>query len=221
MNKRLKIIGILFGLIYIGILGFSLSSKLGEFSDGFMDGFNSVKTNPKKKIEKLYEIVSFDVHPKGERYGAELQNIKNGEMLKTKISSFTVKIPPQKITTTKLLTDIFSGILSFAMLFIVIAIPILLAIIIISIIRNDVFNLHNLNRLKWIGYLLVALFGIMLFFYVREYFTAKNLIDLQNYRIIFTMGESSLYLIMGVATLLFAEILKISTQMKEENELTI
>ncbi|MCL2597607.1 MAG: DUF2975 domain-containing protein [Paludibacter sp.] len=221
MNKRLKIIGILFGIIYIAIVGFNLTSHIAEISGGFMDGFNSVQKQPKNKIGRLYEIVQFDVQPKGERYNDELQNLKDDVTVKDQINTISVKIKPQKMTASKLLADIISGIFAFAMLFILIFIPILVFIIIRSIVKDDIFNSFNINRLRWIGYLLVAMFAFMLFIDIREYFKAKSMIELQNYQIVFTMGESYLYLIMGVATLLFAEILKISTQIKEENDLTI
>ncbi|MCL1867403.1 MAG: DUF2975 domain-containing protein [Paludibacter sp.] len=220
MNKRLKIIGVIFGIIYIAILGFNLPSQMGEFTDGFRDGFNSVQKTG-KRAGRLYDIMQFDVQPKGERYNDDLQNLASGETLKAKVSTFAVKIKPQEPSIGKELFVILSGIVAFAILFILIAIPILIVIIIRSIVRNNVFNLKNINLLKWIGYLLVALFVFILFLNIREYATAKSLIELQNYKIVFSMGDSYMYLIMGVATLLFAEILKIATKMKEENDLTI
>jgi len=221
MNKRLKIFGIIFGIIYIAIVFFNLTSHLSEMSSSFMDGYNSVQKDPKKTIGVLYDIVQFDVQPKGERYKDSLQNMKSDDILKVQANSLSVKIAPQSKSVSKFVTDIISGIFAFAMLFILIFIPILVFKIIRSIEKDDIFNLLNIKRLKRIGYLLVTLFALTLFIYIKEFFKAKSMIELQDYKIVFTMGESYLYLIMGVATLLFAEILKISTQMKEENDLTV
>jgi hypothetical protein len=221
MNKRLKIIGVIFGIIYIAILGFNFTSQISEITGSFMDGFNSVQKNPKAGINRLYEILQFEVQPKGERYIDDLQNLNSGEILKAKVDSFTVKTRLPKSSKTKLLFDIFFGIIAFAVLFSIIAIPVLVVIIIRSIVRNDVFNSRNISRLKWIGYLLIAIFGFVLLFYIRDYVIAKSFIELQNYKIVFKTGESHFYLIMGIVTLLFAEILKIATQMKEENDLTV
>jgi hypothetical protein len=51
---------------------------------------------------------------------------------------------------------------------------------------------------------------------------AQNLIQLADYNIVFRMPMGDyMPLFFGVVSLLFAEILKISTQMKEDIELTV
>jgi hypothetical protein len=153
--------------------------------------------------------VWFDVLPKDERYIDNLENLKTGKTLKARTNTFAVKLDPEEITAEKLLVDTLYSLTVLVMLFALIFIPILVFVIIRSIVKNDVFNVLNIKRLKWIGYALIGIFAASLFHYLHDFIIARNLLELQNYKVVFTMGESYLYLIMGIATLLFAEILKI------------
>ena len=77
------------------------------------------------------------------------------------------------------------------------------------------------------------LFGIAYFYVVgeslvRDYASsfilvagAQSTIRLENYKIIFSMQSEYYWLLFGLVTLLFAEILKISHTMKEEQDLTV
>ncbi|MDR2840800.1 MAG: DUF2975 domain-containing protein [Paludibacter sp.] len=69
---------------------------------------------------------------------------------------------------------------------------------------------------------LIVLFSITLFSNIFSTVDAQNLIQLADYNIVFRMPMGDyMPLFFGVVSLLFAEILKISTQMKEDIELTV
>jgi hypothetical protein len=53
------------------------------------------------------------------------------------------------------------------------------------------------------------------------YSVSKQLIGFEDYNIAFSMKNEYIFLLFGLITLLFAEILKISHTMKEEQDLTI
>ncbi|MDR1652150.1 MAG: DUF2975 domain-containing protein [Prevotellaceae bacterium] len=220
MNKRLKILVVLFGVLYVAIVVFNFTSNFDDISGNFMDGYNSVGSEEGVFAMK-YSILHFDVLPKGERYCDNMQNLKSGEILKVRTNTYAAKIDFAQMPAETFLIEMLLSIFAWAALFILILIPVLIFKIIRSIVKDDVFNVLNIRRLKWTGYALVFLFVFHLLNYLQVYITAKKLLELQNYEIVFTMGESYLYLIMGIGTLLFAEILKISTKIKEENELTV
>ena len=98
-------------------------------------------------------------------------------------------------------------------------IPIKTYRVIRSVIKDNLFDLKNIKRIRMIGYALIIAFVLSLAFYPLANYMYANLLQTTN-----EMGsirDEYLLLLMGLLVLLFAEVMKISHSIKEENELTV
>ena len=226
MNTRLKIICILFGIVYFYFVGTTfIQSTMPSFIAGFQDGYNETKTEKKRNKETdQTETVFLNVKPAFGMYSfpSLVPNLKTGNPMRTEFSNFYVKtdktLLPAWMENTR---SIFGLIIAFPFLFVIVFIPIQIYRVIRSIVKNEIFELRNINRLRWIGYCLLFIFVAEMFSNFINTAEARALIRLEDYRIVFRMSEEYYWLLFGLVTLMFAEILKISHSMKEEQELTI
>ena len=86
--------------------------------------------------------------------------------------------------------------------------------------KNDIFNNRNVKRLNILGSVLMFIFVIQFVMDITFYYYKKSLIDVANYRLSIHLSGAE-WLFMGLSTLLIAQILKRSVELKEEQELTI
>jgi hypothetical protein len=219
MNTRLKIICILFGIIYLIIIGESIVTDLyPSFTAGFKAGYNgSQQTETSKEIDfyakPINGIYSFPT---------SIINTKTGEMISAEWNSIHVSLTnPAKLPLWFGITYIFLMISAFFICALVIYIPIQVYKVIRSIVQNEIFDPKNIRRIRRIGYALLIYFSYTAFYIIRSTLEAQALVGLENYKIIFNFKEEYIFLLFGLIVLLFAEILKISHTLKEENDLTV
>jgi len=227
MNTRLKIICILFGIVYFYFVGMAIIDSIPDFMAGFKEGYNKVKTFGEEgsTIEEpdQTETVFLNIKPISGFFSfpSSIINLKSGNPVRAEFSSLITKVDKTQLPLKVKIGSIVFIFLAFPTLFAIVFIPIQIYRVIRSIVKNEIFKLRNVARIRWIGYCLLFIFvgeAYSNFFNTVE---AKALIRLEDYQIIFKMGSEYYWLLFALVTLLFAEILKISHTMKEEQDLTI
>ncbi len=227
MNTRLKILTILFSIAY-GILVFDtvVSTFMPAFIAGIEDGWNDAKEDHKNKDKERgsSEIIHCYVQPHEGIYSfpTPVINMKTGLRVFMETNTIKVKIEdaPQ-LSLGLIIVKVIEFFVSLALLFFLIFIPIQAYKIIRSIHKNIIFDEQNIRRIRRIGYALLIMFGLSLFVATVSTMTARELLSLEDYKIIFTMQDDYGSLMFGLVVLLFAEVLKIATSIKEEQDLTV
>jgi hypothetical protein len=233
MNTRLKIICILFGFAYLYIIGeYIVTEVVPDFVAGFKAGYNAEsdladtawdnqEIGTRKRALGNYEIYFFSAVPKTGlgSYPTTFVNLKNSSFISANVEHFRAKVVnPVKVATWIHVARAFSIFLSFFAVCILIYIPVQTYKTIRSVIKNEIFETQTIHRIRRIGYALSIIFALSVFSSFIYYSEAKALISLEDYNIVFSMKADYTFLLFGLVTLLFAEILKISHQMKIEQD---
>jgi hypothetical protein len=224
-NKRLKVIGILFAFFYFFIIGeYIVTEEISSFKAGYSEGRDKAREEWDKLALKKTEICFLNIIPKAGLYSfpTKFANLKGEDIIKASVGSMTAKVQySKKLPIWLKIFFHFAMILAFPILFLLLYIPVQAYKTIRSIVKDDIFNLKTITRIRRIGYALLIIFGCSLWAMFIEYLIGKHLISLEDYDIVFSMKNEYIFLLFGLITLLFAEILKISHVMKEEQDLTI
>jgi hypothetical protein len=233
MNTRLKIICILFGFAYFFIIGeYIITEEFPSFKAGvkagWEEGSREANRNLGNSSEEIYdvadnEICYLDVVPKAGiyTYPSSFFNTKTGTPFQTDVTYFRAKIENPTIPAGLAVANGFSIFLAFIAVFLLIYIPVQAYKVIRSIVKNDIFDINTISRIRRIGYSLIIIFGCLAYHGVVAYFISKHLVALEDYKIVFSLKDDYIFLLFGLIILLFAEILKISHTMKEEVDLTV
>ncbi|MDR1743057.1 MAG: DUF2975 domain-containing protein [Dysgonamonadaceae bacterium] len=223
-NLRIKIITIAFAALYCYILGEYLVADIAPaFMAGFKEGYESQQNREadERADSRLDGMIAFQVKTmKYDTYPTLLKTMNNVP-LHVHTDRFYARVEnPVRPLWIKIARG-FSWVFSFALVITLIFIPVQVGKVIHSVLKNEIFDMKNVRRLRRTGYALLLVFLFATAFGVIYTLDARNLVQLADYRIIFSMKEDYIYLLFGLSTLLFAEILKLSHTMKEEQELTI
>ncbi|MDR0812028.1 MAG: hypothetical protein LBN23_07150, partial [Paludibacter sp.] len=153
MNKRLKLYGIIFGIIYFCVLGEKLVSDfVPSFVSGFKAGYNAGMESAENGsdangiLQSAPELLAFCVHPSSgyDSFPTQIKNLKNGSLLQVRASEFSALLPHFE---RPLWLKIASGLrtfFSFLMFVILIYVPILIFLIVRSVVKNDIFDTINI-----------------------------------------------------------------------------
>jgi hypothetical protein len=228
MNTRLKIICILFGFAYFYIIGEHIVTEdIADFMTGFNEGRSSAKDfwgkNEKKEIVGA-DTYFFSAKPQNGlgSFPTSFVNLKNSSFILANVGSFRAKVAnPIKLPIGLIVARGFALFFSFFVLILFIYIPIQTYKTIRSVIKNEIFEIKTIHRIRRIGYTLLLIFGFSVYYSFVDYATSKALISLEDYKIVFSLKEDYTFLLFGLVTLLFAEILKMSHTIKAENDLTV
>ena len=222
MNTRFKILCVLLGIAYLYIIGEGIVKSMIPTLSSIREEIADKKKHNEHRI--FSNSYFFYVKPvKGYyTYPDTILNLKNGKWMRSEVPLFSIRtVNSTELPVWLLIGKIIMVGVSFLLLFLLIYIPIQVYKVIRSVIKNDIFDITNIKRIRRIGYAILAVFACVL--YTAFIFTAeaKELFQLENYKIVFSISEDYYYLLIGLVTLLFAEIMKISHTMKEEQDLTI
>ena len=217
MDKRLKIITIILGVIYAVIL-IKYTVVFGQgFRVGFNEGFERTR----------HETRGAHVHMT-RTLNLSLNSEKNLDLspvavpMEANIQSMSVRVSynredvPQGLLRAENLT-LF---LIFVSLFVAIFVPILVFRIVHSITKSKFFDPINIKRLRKVGYALLMLYVAYLVINYINYKIGTYIICLDTYSLQMDWGNVILALL-GLVVLMFAEVLKISVRLKEEQDLTV
>ena len=185
MNSRLKVICVLFGIVYLFIIADNVW-QLFWSSDIDLD--NIAGSNWKDNLEKRLAGDS---------------------------GFFIVKVITGVILM--FLSYLFSAAISL------IYIPVQAYKTLRSIVEYKIFNTENITRIRRVGYATIINFALLLFIVNPIIKWIVSLIVAHDNPFLLLFNNSQYYgiLLVGLLTLLFAEILKICQGMKTEQDLTI
>jgi len=222
MNSRIKILCIILSLIYAGLIISSVAPAFEIFKTGIDLGKVSSNKNTR------YEIYHFNVVPKTINFGnytfpTTLTNVATGEEIKAEATGYKVGIAKSQDENHSLggiIVLIIKLILSLIIIGLIVYIPILFFGIVKASTKGNIIEAGVIKKVSKLGWSLIGILTIDILVIGSDYITIKQLIELEHYRIM--MDYSSYYLlILGTVTLLLAEVLKVSLNLKEEQELTI
>ena len=227
MDRRLKIMTIALCAIYLAIIGGYIHREMADFVYGFKIGFKmgleSVETG---KMPSLSSAGTFFLSLKPENglrtFPSKFRNQVDRMPMKAEIEKMVVEVSDVtgRLPKGTLVADICMYFLSFFTIFVMIIIPIQSFRILRSITKDKIFDPANIRKLRFIGYALLAFYIANLVNYFLHYRTAASVVEMDGYKLQMEWGNTSLILL-GFVVLMFAEVLKVSVQMKEEQDLTV
>jgi len=227
MDRRFKILTIALSVIYMVMIGGYAQHMAAAFVDGFKKGFKAglesaeTGTVPTRSASgtfflTLKPIDGFHTFPTTSRNQKDRQPMKvEIERMSVELSKVSELLPRGTITT-----DICTTFLTFFILFVMVFIPVQTFHILRSITRDKIFDLSNIRRLRFIGYALLAYYIAGFVVNILQYRIATNVVEVDGYKLQVDWGNTSL-VFLGFVVLMFAEILKVSVTMKEEQDLTV
>lgn len=235
MNKRLNIICILFAVTYLFLIFHYIFTEIIHIDIDIhkndteqAEEINNAPQEDETDESKLDVNVTygFDFKPIKRSVSfpvITMNNLKTGQPVELEVREGYLNL--QKEGEYSLLFYITFGLqmlVSTLKYVIAVYIPVLAIKVVRSISKNEIFDMKNITRIRKIGYSLTLLFVVGLISNWLTSMTLNDLVSLENYKIsFFEIGDKTTYLLLGLTSLLFAEILKISLQMKEEQDLTV
>ena len=225
MDKRLKIITIIIGVIFATniITGF-YHEVVPSFSAGFNEGYEYSRNE--RVGAPVTRTFYLSLKPEEGRYsfpttlpsttrsllavGAEV------ERARVQVTYFREEVP-KGIR----IVEGFAMVLSFFAAFAIIFIPVQAFRIVRSITRSKVFEVVNVKRLRYIGYAILLISGMGLVMYYLNYRIASHVVQIEGYLLQWAWWREMSLFLLGLVVLAFAEVLKISVRLKEEQDLTV
>jgi hypothetical protein len=150
------------------------------------------------------------------------QNHLDKKPMKVEIERMSVELldAGKQLSREMQITNIFYFSLILFVIVAMIFFPILTFRIIRSITVNKIFDPSNIRKLRVIGYALLAYYFAGLIFSFLHYRMAASVVQVDGYSLQIDWGNSPL-VVLGLVVLMFAELLQISVQLKEEQALTV
>lgn len=217
--KRLKTLCIILLVVFFGSL---YQGAILPFVDGLKYGMTIAKYQVEHQ-QKTDDFVLMDVAAKDNNYMEESEtNLLTGEKVLTRPTNMTVLVQqlPEKPQWWSIV-QILYFMSTVVTLVLGIWIPFLVVRVIRSLQHSEVFDRQNLKRINRIGIILLIVGVLGTLVQALNIVSAQALVDLANYKFTFNKVIDFNALIMGIVILIMNEILRIGTEMKEEQDLTI
>ena len=227
MNKKNALkIWVAFASIAFGIL---LSSNLiNEFEDikigfirGFANGRDAINENNKENLPP--DVYFLRVTPKTSVFNFDetTLNLKNGQDINYRNHQFKVAIPagldiPRKVINFERLQTFLA--LTVAILYMLILFK--FVNVMRSLQKEVIFDAKNINKIRQIGYFLIANYCLMLVYNHLSFTINKQMFEFSEY-IIVREKTNAIILFLGTLILIVAEVIKQGNQFKAEHDLTI
>jgi len=217
--KRIKFLCVVLLAIFFASL---YQSVVLPFWEGVKTGYTTAKYQFEHK-EQSDNYFLIDVTPKDYAYFDESEinlNTKEGVLIRPNNVTIMTKSLPDK-TSTWLILKSFVSIFTLIVLALGVLVPFLVVKILRSLQKSEVFDRRNLKRINRIGLILLAIgfFGTLL--QIVNVLSAQLIINLSNYNFSYANVVDFYPIIMGVVILIMNEILRISIEIKEEQDMTI
>lgn len=217
MKRRLNILCVLVMLV-LGYSVFESTVYLGSaFIDGARAGYNDAKngTQLRKEVSGMKAVVLFP--DDFANLKDSIFNEKSGTFVSVGYSQLVVNVKTEPNIWLKLIPALSS------LLYLVISIVavVLFVKFIISINRSCIFEWVNVRRLRWMGTALVLSFTCSAIPFATAFYELSGVFQVSGYSLTIYGAISSLTLVLGLMSLIVAEVFAIGLKMKEEQDLTI
>ena len=227
MDRRLKIITIAISIVYVASIGRYIHHEVADFVYGAQLGAKAaLKMTETGEIPTLSTIGVFFLSLKPENgfrtFPSTMPNQLDGKSMKTEIEQMIVELTDVKdrLPRGTVAADICSIFLSFFALFVLALVPVQTFRVVRSITKDKIFDPTNIRKLRSIGYALLAFYIATFVVNFFHYRIATHVVHVDGYSLQMDWGNITLVLLAFVV-LMFAEVLKVSVQLKEEQELTV
>jgi len=224
MNKRLKIITIAVGIVYTVIVFGQIYREMNGFAEAFKLGYNEGRNEAMNDASGLprKKTLFLSLKPEDGPYAFPTTAL-NQLPVKAGIEKMRIQVTYMKEEVPKGVRVVHNWamvLLIPILVYVIIMVPIQVFRIVRSITKNKIFDPWNTKRLRKIGNALLLLYVVILVLHYVEYKIATHVVHVVGYSVQMDWGNYTLVLL-GVVVLLFAEVLKISVQLKEEQDLTV
>ncbi len=217
--KRIKTLCVILLIVFFGSL---YQGAVLPFLEGLKFGITSAKYNLDHD-QKTENFILMDVVTKQIDYLEKTEiNRLTGETVMTRPTNMTVMIHdlPEKPAWWGI-----SKIVSLASLLVMLALGVWIPFLVVKVVRSlqhsAVFDRKNLVAINRIGVILLTMGVLGTLLQVMNIASAQAMVDLTNYRFSYEKAIDFNPLIMGIVVLIMNEVLRIGTEMKEEQDLTI
>lgn len=153
----------------------------------------------------------------GDFFMDSVYNEKSGKYVPASYGSLIASIDTGS-TVSGRLTSTFLNLIHFGVSIWAIVLFIRL---VIAINKSDIFNWKNVRRLRRLGLALIISFFVI---FLSAYFTFREVgevFSVPGYKLSFSDMVNTTTLVLGISTLIVAEVFAIGLRMKEEQDLTI
>ena len=215
--KRFNILSlILFVSIVTSLLSTTLISAIEEFAHGWNVGSFEIETNKSMSF--------FDIHLKEKEQIAKIAQNKldrgeNTVVLPNKATIITLD-KENLAKKVNIMQDI-NGIIAIIIIAFCIWVLVLTFKVIFLFRREKVFEELNVKRCNKIGFLCIIIGLTETFINISNTIMATKVTELKFYNISYSHTIEWTAIIIGLIILVFTEILRISTSIKQEQDLTI
>jgi hypothetical protein len=199
---------VLEGLYYFGI-GFKAGVELGTDAE--------MTLAKKKELMNMETIHLLPKNMSGVFFQDSIFNEKSGKYVPVSYGEMTVSVNSKPSIVGKVL----SLLADIVYLIMVVWALVIFVLFIVSINKSDIFNWKNVHRLSRLGVLLIISFGCSLFKAFLTVYDVEKVFSLTNYSLCLTDMVSTTLLVVGLASLIIAQVFAIGLKMKEEQDLTI
>ena len=226
MDRRLKVITIALSAVYLLCIGGGIYRGVAEFAKGVQDGmeeaFETQKTGEKLSLFSAGFYLTLKPETGFHSFPTTMLNQMDSKPMKAEIEKMVVKMSDVRgqLPEGAFAADICSYFLGFFALFVMIMIPVQTFRVLRSVTMNKIFDPANIRKLRFIGYALLAYYATELIFNLIHYRVSASVVRVDGYSLQVDPGNITLVLL-GLVVLMFAEVLKVSVQMKEEQDLTV
>lgn len=222
MNARLKTYCIILTVAYAFILVFSIYDGSKDFLEGFQNGMNDHTSDHQYTTYpyiKLEPIESYDSFPEA------MQNLTTNDSLECKIQTISAKIYNSNAIEIPAYLRIIEALILIPGLFILIGyiyIPFAFFSIVRKVTKGEFMNNEIIRKSYIIGSVLILSSFLEIAFASIQTAMVKHIVQFENYNIVYDFGFSTYSaFLLGLVIFIFAETLRISLKMKEEQDLTI
>lgn len=222
MKRRLNILCV----IVVLVLGYSVLESGYYFIAGVRAGVeagieNDITMDNQRNLLNMKYISLLPEHlfRVGESglFQDSVYNEKNGRYVPASFNSMMVSVD----TKAAALEQVVSSLMSFLHMGVCIWAIVLFVRLVISINKSDIFNWKNVRRLRLLGTALIVSFCTA---FLPAYLTFRGVGEVfavRGYELNLSDMVNATTLVLGISTLIVAEVFAIGLKMKEEQDLTI
>lgn len=216
--SQLKVLSILALIFYFFMV---LSTFLGGIDD-FKIGYAEGSENAKTKSGKMSYYVCIKSKNGVLNFPDTLTNQKTNLPVSLKYNDVALIKADKNIVLDKVITkfQILSGVMMFLIFALVVLFPFYFVKIMMSMKNGVVFVKQNIRWVRKIGELLLMYYAFNFIFDWSQYKINATLFEFKDYLVV-KASTDTIWLLLGIIVLLFAEVLSKGTILKEEQDLTI
>ena len=222
MKRRLNILCV----IVVLVLGYSVLETGYYFAVGVKTGVEA-GTERKTSAEGQKELINMKyisllpehltMAGSNDIFQDSVFNEKTGKYVPASFTSMIVSVDTKAATweqlSFSLLNLVHVGVCLWAI--------VLFVRLVISINKSDIFNWKNVRRLRFLGLALVISFCTALLPAYLTYRSVGEVFSVRGYGLDLSDMVNTTTLVLGISTLIVAEVFAIGLKMKEEQDLTI